>query len=592
MKKKRTNIFLLAIFLFYVIGLLAQKTNFNPVLDAFDKNNYLLIKEELKKIDTLKINYYDKATWYYYYADYNYRLDKHHIAYRAIQKSKNIFIKLEKEKDIIDCNILLLGILSHQNNLDTNSKTIIDELTDYALKKNDTLILKEVYYRLAVKSIDIGNVEESIKYFKKIIAIATIQKDTLQIANTTMNIGSVYNMTNPVNVDSALYYTKKAEPFFIKYKANLRLSYNYNNQGNMYKNAKNYKKAISYFKKADSIPLGKFKAKTKVVFYENMADAYSQDKQYKNATIYYKKQIALQDSINDTQQNIAIADIQTKYETEAKEKEILLKEKENKKIKNIVILLGISLFLGSIIAFLQNINSKRKQRISEQDQQLAKQKVTNLLKEQELIAIDAMIEGQEKERQLIASDLHDDLGALMATLQLNFENLDKHKNSKDSKVLFARIKSLISEAYQKIRKIAHAKNSGVIAKQGLLKAIKNNAYKISQLNSIEIDVREHGLENRLDNSLELTLFRIVQELLTNIIKHADATQVTIHFTNHENLLNIMVEDNGKGFDTKSISKSEGIGIQSIEKRVEALEGSMAIESIIGKGTTIILDIPL
>ena len=200
-----------------------------------------------------------------------------------------------------------------------------------------------------------------------------------------------------------------------------------------------------------------------------------------------------------------------------------------------------------------------------------------------------MIEGQEKERQRIANDLHDDLGGLMATVKLHFNALeDKHTPE-----LYEKTNTLIDEAYQKVRTVAHAKNSGVIAKQGLLKAVEQMADRVSDLNKININVMDHGLEDRLENSLELTIFRIIQELITNIIKHADASEANIHITNHEDALNIMVEDNGVGFNPSQITKTKkGMGISSIDKRVEHLNGKMTIESEIQKGTTIIIDIPL
>ena len=245
--------------------------------------------------------------------------------------------------------------------------------------------------------------------------------------------------------------------------------------------------------------------------------------------------------------------------------------------------------LGSIIALLLFKNTKRKQKLAEQAKEIETQKLTTVLKDQELMAIDAMIAGQEKERQRIANDLHDDLGGLMANVKLHFNAL----KDKDSPELFNRTNSLIDEAYEKVRTVAHAKNSGVIAKQGLLKAVKHMAEKISSSNQIEIQVFDHGLDQRLENSLELTLFRIIQELITNVIKHAKATEATIHLTNHENAINIMVEDNGKGFKPNQITKTnKGMGISSIDKRVEHLNGTMTIESEPYKGATVIIDIPL
>ena len=119
------------------------------------------------------------------------------------------------------------------------------------------------------------------------------------------------------------------------------------------------------------------------------------------------------------------------------------------------------------------------------------------------------------------------------------------------------------------------------------------AAKVSTANTIQIDVIDHGLDYRLENSLELTIFRIIQELIANTIKHAQATEASIHLTNHEDNLNIMVEDNGIGFKPKQNNKTnEGMGLGSIDKRVSHLNGTLTIESEHNSGTTVIIDIPL
>ncbi len=583
---------LLVAYLLYATSLFAQKTDFTSVLNAFETNKDKQVSQALQRIDTAKISDYDKATWLYYYSNYNFNIDKHDIAYENIVKSKKLFIVLKEEKDVIDCNMLMLDILGHQNELEIETQPILDEIIHYAENNKDTLGMKDVYYSLSSMYIDQDKGEEAIELYNKVIDLAKAQGDEERIAGTYLNISTVHQLTTPVNIDSSFYYIYKAIPIIIKHNNNQYLSYAYNNLGETYVMIEDYPKAIYYYKKADSVPLEKFVSKSKVVYYTNIADAYYKNKDYKNAAKYLQKKIQLQDSINDTQQNIAISSIKEKYDNEKLRADNLVSEAERIKNRNLLFTALAFLLFSLITGFLVYINRVRKHKITEKEKQLEQQKVCNLIKEQELIAIDAIIEGQEKERQLIASDLHDDLGALMATLQLNFENLNKHRNSKDSEMLFSSTKSLISEAYQKIRSIAQAKNSGVIAKQGLLKAITNNAEKISHLNGIQIEVRAYGLENRLQSSLELTLFRIVQELITNIIKHADATHAIIHFTNHKDSLNIMVEDDGKGFDIANISKSKGMGIRSIEKRVEFLGGTMTVESILGKGTSIIIDIPL
>ena len=175
----------------------------------------------------------------------------------------------------------------------------------------------------------------------------------------------------------------------------------------------------------------------------------------------------------------------------------------------------------------------------------------------------------------------------MATINLHLENV----GSKNSPNALDKTKTLLNEAYEKIRNMSHVKNAGVIANEGLLRAIQNMTSKISSANKIDIEVIAPELKNRLENSLELSLFRTIQELLTNIIKHAEATKATIQLTQFNESLNIIVEDNGKGLETSKI-KENGIGLSNIKKRITHLDGTLSIDSTLGRGTTILIDIPL
>lgn len=252
------------------------------------------------------------------------------------------------------------------------------------------------------------------------------------------------------------------------------------------------------------------------------------------------------------------------------------------------------LFLLLALAYLAYRNLQHKKKITDKEHEIQREKLESSLKEQELAGIDAMIEGQEKERQRIANDLHDNLGSLLATIKLHFQNLkvrkDRLKDEEDK--LLKETDDLIDEAYQQVRKIAHAKNAGVNAQEGLLPAVKNFASKVSASNRLVIEVEEHGMDQRLENSLEITIFRIIQELITNVIKHAEASEAVIHLTHHGEAINIMVEDDGKGFIPSKLALKEGMGIYSIQRRVEYQGGTVDIESVPEKGTTLIINIPI
>lgn len=428
---------------------------------------------------------------------------------------------------------------------------------------------------------------EALEFYKQTFNNDFNHRDSSILVKTLSNIGVLYNevLNKP---DSALVYYKQKMKIIDEnkmFQTTDNYFTTYLNLASIYQSKEDYNTALLYLAKADSIDLKENILNSKRILKESLSKVHYELGNYKKAFSYYEDYFEFTDSINRR----ALAKGIAKYENQELRIQNLESEAKRKQNQNIALGLGGSLALGSIIALLIFKNTKRKQKLAEKEKALETQKLATVLKEQELTTIDAMIEGQEKERRRIANDLHDDLGGLMATVKLHFNAL-KDKRSPE---LYNKTNNLIEEAYQKVRSVAHAKNSGVIAKQGLLKAVQNMADKVSGSNKLQIDVLDHGLDDRLENSLELTLFRVIQELITNIIKHAGATEANIHITNHEDSINIMVEDNGKGFNPAQITKTnKGMGISSIDKRVAHLDGNMTIESERNKGTTVIIDIPL
>lgn len=318
---------------------------------------------------------------------------------------------------------------------------------------------------------------------------------------------------------------------------------------------------------------------------------------------YYLNDVAKHDTAYALLKKAFVAGFQLDYRTntlEVNRLNVILqtqqKELENAALKQnkiwLIVAISILLLLLSTSYFLYK-NSVSKEKIIEKEKELQSQRIGKLLKDQEIMGLDAMITGQEKERQRLANDLHDHLGSILATLKLHFESIKINRESlQDDDALISKTDGLIEEAYHKVRSMAHSRNVGVKAQEGLLPAIRSLAKKVSILNTLEIHVEDHGLDQRLDNTLEITIFRIVQELITNVIKHASATEATVYLTHHGDKINIMVEDNGVGFDISNIKAKDGMGLYSIQKRIENLGGQVSIDAIKSKGTTIILDIPI
>ncbi|HAT65916.1 MAG TPA: hypothetical protein DCS66_15195 [Flavobacteriaceae bacterium] len=316
-------------------------------------------------------------------------------------------------------------------------------------------------------------------------------------------------------------------------------------------------------------------------------------KEYDSAYYLLEKAMVYEANKDFKSNEEKISQLNIELQTAEKEKQILIEQQQKKQNRNIAIGLAGSLIGVTIFAFLIYKNSKRKQRIAEQEKELEIQKKEKILKDQELNAIDAMIAGQEKERERLASDLHDSVGATLTAAKLQFEHLSKNKDKLGTMdEFFNKTGILLDKAYSEVRSMAHLKNSGVIAKKGLLPAITTLAKNASVTGQLNIEVQDFGFDEKLDSMMEITIFRIIQELVTNIIKHSEGSEANISLTQHKEMLSIIVEDNGKGFDTRKMNSEEGMGLSTIEKRIEHLEGTLEVDSTPKKGTSILIEIPI
>ena len=158
-----------------------------------------------------------------------------------------------------------------------------------------------------------------------------------------------------------------------------------------------------------------------------------------------------------------------------------------------------------------------------------------------------------------------------------------------------RIVNLVDRACQDVRNISHELNMGVSENFGLVPALKELVSHLQKSNSIGVEFT-HSLQGILiESQNEILAYRIVQELVSNVLKHANASKLTISLTgfDEEGIVNIMVHDNGKGFNPKALTKTtKGIGLDSLQEMVDTIEGEMSIDSNEQSGTTISIDLPV
>jgi signal transduction histidine kinase len=547
----------------------------------------------LKMIKEASLSKPDKALYYYLYADCLNSDLQLNEAYKYLLKSKKLYISLDSIDTAMDINLNIYNLITAQENYSSIYKTYLDEYIAYAEKTGNPLRLARSYKALGEMAFDNNKPKESISYYKKSLVLLNKINDKKRVTDLYANIAAIYNEQLHKH-DSALYYLDKQLSDIKTYGDVEDLCYNYMNHAASYYYLGDHKKAIEYLKMADNLPLNKYETKINQFIYEFLYKNYDAIGDYDSAYKYLQLNKKFSDSINAVDQSIAINNLDKKYKTKEKELEntVLKSKVKTSRIllySSIILLIAILVIAGLIIK-----NSRRREKISRQEKLIEQQKFEKTLKDYELNSIDMILEGQEKERQRMANDLHDNLGSMLATLKLNFENLKLRKMElrDEENKLYERTDELIEEAYQKVRRLAHAKNAGVFASEGLIPAIQKLAEKISIPGKLQLQVIAFGFKERLENTLEIAIFRTVQELSTNIIKHSQATEATIHLTDHGDSINIMIEDNGVGFDRKNIDTADGMGLQNIKKKIVQLGGNLEIDSTPGKGTTIIIDIPV
>ncbi|CAH0994280.1 hypothetical protein EMA8858_00389 [Emticicia aquatica] len=201
----------------------------------------------------------------------------------------------------------------------------------------------------------------------------------------------------------------------------------------------------------------------------------------------------------------------------------------------------------------------------------------------------AVLEAEERERIRIARDLHDGIGQTLAAARMTLGNYISQKKIKDTGMQNSL--DLLEESIKEVREISHNMMPNSLTKFGLTSALKQFSNKINALGNLEIDLQIVGVKERFDEKTEMMLYRIVQEIISNIIKHAEAQKVSIELVKHEHELILIIEDDGKGFDTIN-SGSNGIGLKNIATRVEYLNGSVNFDSTIGRGTSVVVEVPL
>lgn len=294
---------------------------------------------------------------------------------------------------------------------------------------------------------------------------------------------------------------------------------------------------------------------------------------------------AKSDSIRDGALNEEVlrttAELQEKYEAEKRNNQIRLQHVElsRKSTLNYLLIVVIAAVL-IVTALLYRTYSHK--------QKLQRQRIGELETEQKLMATQAVLKGEEQERARLAKDLHDGLGGLLSGIKYSFATMKGNLiMTPENHQSFERSMDMLDSSIKEMRRVAHNMMPEALVKFGLNTALSDFCSDINQSGALNVSYVSIGMKNfTLEQTTAITIYRIVQELINNAMKHATAKTAIVQVTKTENELSVTVEDDGKGFDTSILKQSRGAGWSNILHRVDFLKGKLDVDSQSGKGTSV------
>jgi signal transduction histidine kinase len=467
---------------------------------------------------------------------------------------KNYRKAIEYGRKALDINLAR----SNKNGLVANYNTLAIAYLSLEMHDSALLLLDSVVsiagqigdkYTMAIAYCNIGNTYEhkqdsarALDYYLKALTLAQEVKSKSAIATYSQNIGDIYRRNGQYD---------KAEPYLLM----------------AYQTAKELnQKPVLYM---SSLSL----------YY-----IYKQRGDLKKAAQYVEESIAEKDSIFNQESSKQIADMQTKYETEKKEQQLRIQQLKINRRTIILIILAIVFVLSAVIAWLSMNRYKLRQKALMNAEMLRQQEIRTK----------AVLAAEEQERQRIGRDLHDGVGQTLSAAKLNLSALQSTLPVSDQKDKdkMQNALDLLDDSVKEVRSISHSMMPNMLIKSGLASAVREFINKLTG-DKLKIDLNIVGMDQRLDDTVEIVLYRVFQEIINNIMRHSAATHVTIQLLRHDTEIVMMIEDNGKGFDVSKAKNDEnGIGLKNITSRVEYLHGSIDFDSMPGRGTTVTVEIPL
>jgi len=443
------------------------------------------------------------------------------------------------------------------------------------------------YYELGAIYLVEHDLDKALEYGLKVIELANKLSDKSYLYYGMQALVFVYIELK--EYDKALGYTDKCMQIAEEFESPRLLAGAWALYSNIYREQKRYKESEETALKAweaDSTNLDMNPVILGNLLYSNI---FLGDKE-KAHTNFWKLNGIIKQYMNNTTHEILL-NMDVRYEAGKKEMKIesLKKEKQLFIWLGIAVLLVLLLALGLLlIRHRLNIQKRRvaeqQREIAEQQRELVEQQVKQLEQEKQLVATQAVLDGETAERSRLARDLHDGLGGLLSVVKLNLKDVKNYSimDGADTN-RFNKALEVLDQSIGELRRVAHHMMPESLMRNGLKVSLEDFCRAIPGAH-----FQYFGNDKRLDERLEIVLYHSTYELVNNALKYANAKNINIQLMIDEDIISLTVQDDGDGFDPGSVKN--GTGLTNIRTRISAYNGKMDIYSSPGNGSEISIEI--
>gem|GEM_PF-4639718 len=363
---------------------------------------------------------------------------------------------------------------------------------------------------------------------------------------------------------------------------------------NLYNKNEEYAKSVALLESAEELFENVEFYTNKEDYYRLLMEAYKGLGKPEKALAVSEEFLAIQKENFNKEIADNISKWEVKYKTQQKENELLQKQLELDRSKlQKQRLGGFLLFLAMITIVIYGYARKKllwERKLHRQEDLLKRQRIRELQAENRQLAMSKLIEGQEYERQHIARELHDGLGGFFTAIKAYLGAFEGGLTQPKDRKIYQKLTSILQYAGEELRRITHRMSPVALERTSLVESLSDLAYQLEK-SGLCVSLELVALEQELPRELKVNLYRIIQELTTNIVKHAQAQNVLIQLVQMEDRLLLLVEDDGCGFDYHKAMQRATLGLQNIQARVQLLGGRMDVLSQMGEGTSVEIDIP-